>query len=157
VPPRVEEEPTQTSRALPLLAQERQRGAVHALGAEDVNVILLDILVGRERLGGAEHHVPGIVDDHVEPARIGEDMGDRCFRRCVGLDVELDGAEVRLLLGGPLRDLGDLGRIATLGLAHRSIDNVAGLGERAGGHKAEARGRAGDEDDMLGHVEVLSI
>jgi hypothetical protein len=76
-----------------------------------------------------------------------KDMGCRRFRRGVGLDVELEGAEVRLLPGGPVRDGGDLGRIAALGLAHRGIDNVASLGERAGGHQAETRGRARDEDD----------
>src|ERR1700722_15456981 len=83
-------------------------------------------------------------------------MGDRRFRRCVGLEVEFYGAEVRMLPGGPLCDGGDLGRIAALGLAHRGIDNVAGLGERAGGHQAEARGRASNEDGMFVHDGIPS-
>ena len=43
------------------------------------------------------------------------------------------------------------GALRPCGLAHRGVDGVAGLGQRAGGHEAEARGRAGDEDDVLGH------
>jgi hypothetical protein len=44
----------------------RQGGAVDALRAEHVDVVLPDELVRREGLRRAEHHVPGVVDDGVQ-------------------------------------------------------------------------------------------
>jgi hypothetical protein len=48
-----------------LAAQLRQRGPVHALGAQDVGVIDLGKVFGGERLGRPEHHVTRVVHDHV--------------------------------------------------------------------------------------------
>ena len=60
----------------------------------------------------------------------------------------------RLCSAAQALTVGDLRRVAPVGLAHRGVDGVAGLGERAGGHEAEAPGGAGDEDDVLGHEDI---
>jgi hypothetical protein len=97
--------------------------------------------------------VAGIVDDDIEAAHVIQDVRDAGLGRAVGLDIQFDGAQVQAVLNGPGRDFGDAGRIAALGLAHRGIDGVTGLGEGACGHEAEARGGASDENDLLEHGE----
>src|SRR5262249_11617457 len=47
--------------------------------------------------------------------------------------------------------------VAARGLAHRGVDGVAGFGQGAGGHEAEAGRGAGDEDDVLGHRGFLRL
>jgi hypothetical protein len=68
----------------------RQRGAVDALGAQDIDVVLLDILVWSEGFRRAEHHVAGVVHNDVQPASIGDDGGDAGLGGGLGLHVELD-------------------------------------------------------------------
>jgi hypothetical protein len=133
----------------------RERGPVHALRAQHVHVVLLDVLLRREGLGGAEEHVAGILHDDVEPSGIRQDLGDARLDRCVRLDVQLDAAQVDALFGGPGRDLGDAPGVAARRLAHRGVDGVAGRRQRAGGHQAEAGRGAGDEDDGVGLVGFL--
>ena len=71
-------------------------------------------------------------------------------------DVEFDGAQVDAVLRGEAADVGDLRRVAALRLAHPGVDGVAGLGEGAGGQRAEAARSAGDDDDLLVHDLVPS-
>jgi hypothetical protein len=54
----------------------------------------------------------GIVDDDIQPARIGDDVCDAGLGRGVRLHVEFSGAQIGLVLSGPCGDGGDLGRIA---------------------------------------------
>jgi hypothetical protein len=58
----------------------RQYGAIHSLRADHVDVVELRKLLRRERLSGPEHHVPGVVHDHVEAAVRRDD------RRNAGVD-----------------------------------------------------------------------
>jgi hypothetical protein len=88
-----------------------------------------------------------------EPAGVIQDVRDAGLGRAVGLDIQFESAQVEALLPGPGRDFGDSSRITALGLAHRGIDGVTGLGQRACGHEAEARGGASDENDLLEHDE----
>jgi hypothetical protein len=96
----------------------------------------------------------GIVDDHVETARVRDDLGDAGVGRGVRLHVEFDGAQIGRVFHRPGGDVRDLRRIAAGGLPHRGVDRVAGLGQSLGGHETEARRGAGDEDDGLGHDEA---
>src|SRR5258705_7928322 len=47
-----------------------------SLGAQNIHVVQVRELLGGERLGGAQDHVPGVVHDHVQPAALGEDPVD---------------------------------------------------------------------------------
>lgn len=91
----------------------------------------------------------GIVDHDVEPAILGDDLGDAGLYGFVGRDIQLDGPEVDASLGSIARNFGDLRRVAPGRLAHRGVDGVAGLGERAGGKRAEAARRAGNDDNLF--------
>jgi hypothetical protein len=99
--------------------------------------------------------VAGIVDQHVDPAAVGDDLGDRRVDRQLGLHVELDGAQVDAVALRGLSHLGGILRVAAGDVTHRGIDNVPGPGERLGGQAAEATGGAGDENDLLAHDEFL--
>jgi hypothetical protein len=101
-----------------LAAQMRQRRPIDPLGAENVDVILLDQLFEREGFGRAEHHVAGIMDDHIEAPGVGDDAGDTGINRGVGLHVQLDGAQIRFIFGGPGGDSGNLWHIAACGFPH---------------------------------------
>jgi hypothetical protein len=142
---------TQTEQTVPLLTHLRQDRTIHPLRAEHIDVVELCQLLGRERLGRAEHHVPRIVHDHVDATMVGDDPGDRAVDRVLGQHVKLDASQIDSVLLRERRDLGDLRRVAARGFAHRGVDGVAGLGKSLGGQTAEAAGSARDEDD-LGHV-----
>ncbi len=116
-----------------MLAQVRQGGAIDPLGAEHVDVIELGELLRREGLGGAEHHVAGIMHDDVDAAVRGEDRGNAGVDRLLRADVELDGAKIDAVASGIAFDVGDLRRVAARGLAHGRVDGVACLSERFGG------------------------
>jgi hypothetical protein len=75
-------------------AHVRQDGPVDALRAEHVDVVLHRELLGQERLGWPKHHVTRIVDQHVDLAALGHDFLDRRIDRRLGLNVELDRAQV---------------------------------------------------------------
>jgi hypothetical protein len=77
------------------------------------------------------------MDHDVEMAVVGDDFGDARFRRSVGRDVEFDGSEIDVVLGGVARDFGDLRRVTAGGFTHAGVDRVAGMGERACGECAE--------------------
>ena len=62
---------------MPGRAHVRQDGPVHALSAEHVDVVLLRKLFRPECFGGAEHHVTGVVDQHIDLAAVGDDLVDR--------------------------------------------------------------------------------
>ena len=55
----------------------RKGDAVHALGADDVGVVHTGQLLWGERLDWAEDHVPGVVDDHIKPTALVDDLVDR--------------------------------------------------------------------------------
>jgi hypothetical protein len=123
---------------------------VHALSAEHVDVVLLRKLLWLERFGGTEHHVTSVVDQHVDLAAIGDDLLDRRVNRRLGLDIELDRANVEAV---PLRGFGHFGRVlgvAAGDITHGCVDGISRLGERLGRQAAEAARSAGDENDLLG-------
>ena len=78
MPPRVEDEPTQTNRPLP---RARRCGSAARL-------------IRGEGFGRAEHHVAGIVDDDIEAAGVIQDVRDAGLGRAVGLDIQFDSAQV---------------------------------------------------------------
>jgi hypothetical protein len=129
-----------------LRAQRRQDGAVDALGREHVRGVGGRELHGRERLGRAEHHVPGVVDHDIEPVGVAHDRADAPLDRRVVRHVELNGPQVDAVLprvGGGVRG----GRLVPAAdVAHAGVHGVAGVREGAGGHRAEAARRAGDDD-----------
>src|SRR5688572_11922482 len=69
--------------------------------------------------------------------------------RRVGLDVELDTAQVDVVLLRIRLCLLDLRRVATLRDSHAGVDRVAALGERACRESTEAARRARDDDDLF--------
>lgn len=117
--------PQQQPRALG--AKVRQSGAADPLCSQDVDVVDGCEVLGRERLGGAEDHVPRVVDDDVEAAVPVED----------GADGQVGG----LLQGG------DGGRVAVGGSSHPGEDGVPGPCQGHGREPAEPAGGPGDEDD----------
>jgi hypothetical protein len=145
------DEPTHTRRPVALRAQVRQHRAVEPLGREDVDVVDGRELLDRERLGRPEHHVPRVVDDDVDPAGRGEDRGDGGVDRVLRGDVQLDRAEVDLVVVRVVGRLGDGRGVAVAGRAHARVDGVAVVGQGPRGHRAEAARRAAD-DDRLGHA-----
>jgi hypothetical protein len=87
--------------------------------------------------------------DHVEAALLGDDRRDRVVDRVLCRDVELDGAQVDVVVGGvPLGGL-DLRRVPAGAVAHAGVDGVAGVGEPAGAERAESARRAGDHDRLV--------
>jgi hypothetical protein len=71
------------------------------------------------------------MDDDVKPPRIGDNLRDPGLCRSIRLNVEFDRAQIGLPLGRPGARGGDLRRVAPLGLTHRGVDSMAGLGQRA--------------------------
>ena len=53
-----------------------QRGAVEPLGSQHVGVVDVPDLFGHEGLGRSGHHVPGVVEEHVDAALLGDDGAD---------------------------------------------------------------------------------
>ena len=100
VPPRALLLETHSTQATPLPAQLRQRGAVDPLRAQHVDVVELGKLFRSERLGRAERHVAGVMNDHVQPAALGNDLRDACLARCLGRDIQLDRAQIHAVFGG---------------------------------------------------------
>jgi hypothetical protein len=102
----------------------RERRAVHALGAEHVDVVELGELLGREGLGRTEGHVASIVHDDVNPSVRGDDLRDASIDRVLPADVGLEWPEIDALLFGIGLDRRDLRRVATNRVAHRGTDGV---------------------------------
>src|SRR5712671_2078315 len=136
-------------QSLSLLAQLRQGRAIDTLGAEDIDVVEFRELFGREGFRRPEHHVTGIVDHHIEASLLGHHSCDRSVDRLLRADVELDGAKIDAVISGEFFDIGDLGRVAARGAAHRRVDRMACLGQRVGGQPAKAAGSAGDDDNLF--------
>ena len=132
-----------------LRAEMRKRGAVDALGAEHIRVIQLGELFGREGFRRTEHHVAGVVHDHVQAPVLIDDLPDRCVRGLLRRDVQLDRANVHFVLGRVLPHLRDLRLVAAGGFAHARVDGVPRTGEGAGSQGAEAARRARDDDDVF--------
>ena len=131
----------------------RQHGAIDPLRPQNIDVVLLGELLRGESLGRAEHHVTGIVNEYIDAGALGDDLFDGGVGRSLGLDVELDRADVG---AGERGKFGGVLRVAAGDIAHGRIDGVAGAAESFGGQAAETAGSAGDEDD-LGHDEFLSF
>ncbi len=127
----------------------RQHRAVDALRAENVHVVLLGKLLGRERLGRAKHHVSGVMDHHIDAAAFRDDLIGGGVGGWFRLYVEFDRAQIDAVACGGRGHLGCILRVAAGDVAHRGVYGVPGSRERLGGQAAEAAGRAGDEDDGL--------
>jgi hypothetical protein len=93
--------------------------------------------------------VSGIVDHHIEPSALRDDLLDRGVRRFLRCDIELDGAEVHLSLSCVFFDGFHRSGIAAPGIAHAGIDGVSGIGQRSRREGAEAARRAGDDDHLF--------
>jgi hypothetical protein len=85
----------------------RQRGAVHALRAEHIDVVELGQLFRREGFRRPEHHVARVVDHHVQATVRGDDLFDRSGGGGLGGDIELDGAEIGAVVSGIRLRLGN--------------------------------------------------
>ena len=129
-------------------AHVRKRRPIDPMGPEDVDVVHLGHLLGRERLGGAQHHVTGVVDDHVDALRLIDDPLDRAFDRPFLADVQLERPQIQAIglgVGGePLDGL----RIVALRVAHARVDRVAGSAQRANAHRTEPARCTADDDDL---------
>src|SRR5258707_2897418 len=136
-------------QSLSLLAQLRQGRAIDTLGAEDIDVVEFRELFGREGFRRPEHHVTRVVDHHIETPLLGYHSCDRSVDRLLRADVELDGAEIDIIISGEFFDIGDLGRVAARGAAHRRVNCMACLGQRVGGQPTKAAGSAGDDDNLF--------
>jgi hypothetical protein len=79
----------------------------------------------------------GIVNHDVEATVVGDNFVNASFRRGIRGDVQFDGPEIDVVLGGVPCDYGDRRRVTSGGLAHAGIDDVAGIGERARGECAK--------------------
>jgi hypothetical protein len=133
-----------------------QRRSIDPLSAEHIDVEELGELLGRECFRRTERHVSGIVDYDVEATRICDDLGNARLHRFSGRDIEFDGSQIDPVLGGVMFSLGHLRSVATGCLAHGGVDDVRGLGERSGGKRAEAGGRASDDDDLFHDIDPSS-
>src|SRR6185437_5136125 len=91
---------------------------VHSLRAQDVDIIQLSELFGRESFGRTKNHVSGVVNDHVEATVLGNDLLDGCVTRFLRRNVQFDGTQVDIVVLGELFRLFDLWRITALGLTH---------------------------------------
>jgi hypothetical protein len=58
-----------------MLAQLRQSCAVHALGAQHIDVIPLRELFEREGFGRTKDHMTGVVDDYIQAPVFSDDHG----------------------------------------------------------------------------------
>ena len=108
-------------------AQERERDAVDALRAEHVHVVEFRVLFRGERLGRAEHHVAGVVDQRVQATALAQDRRNGCLDRGLGLHVQLDGAQIHAGLRRARLERPRLRDIALGDVAHAGVDSVSGL------------------------------
>jgi hypothetical protein len=127
----------------------RQRRTIDTLGAEDVDVVEFDELFGGKCFRRSERHVPGVVHHDVEPPLFGNDPGNRGIGRGLRADVELDGMQIDVVIRSVFLHVGDLGRVAAPGIAHRGVNRVACLGQCVGGKPAEAAGSTSDNDNLF--------
>jgi len=93
--------------------------------------------------------VSGIVDDHIQPSALRDDLLDRRVRRFLRCDIELDGTQVRFSFSCVFFDGLHRSRIAAPGFAHADIDSVSSIGQRARREGAEAARRAGNYDHLF--------
>jgi hypothetical protein len=126
----------------------RQHGTIDALGAQHVDVIEFGILFRRKSFGRTEHHVAGIVDQHIDPPLFGDHLLDGSVDRVLGLHVEFECAQVDVVFPRERRHLLHVCRIACRRLPHRAVDDVARSGDSLGGEAAKAAGRAGDQNNF---------
>jgi hypothetical protein len=96
--------------------------------------------------------VSGIVDDHIEPSALRDDLLDRRVRRFLRGYIELDGSEVHFSCSCVFLDGSNRSRITATGFAHAGIDSVSGIGQRARREGAEAARCPGDDDHLLHRV-----
>jgi hypothetical protein len=132
--------------ARPVLAHVRQDELGQPSRAEDVDLELVASLVHRDVLNRAVGAVAGVVHEHVNATRVGNDLFDSGLQRGVVGDVHGDGVDARL---------GEV--VRALDAAGGGVDGVAGLGEFEGGGFADAGGGAGDEGDFVRSCWVLFL
>lgn len=121
-----------------MTTQVRERSPIDPLSSQHVDIVERCELLRRKGFGRAEHHVAGIVNDDVDPARLGNDAADRRFDRRLRLDIELDGTQVDVVLRGIGVSRLDLRRIAPFRFTHSGIDRMPGVGELARGKGSKA-------------------
>src|SRR5687767_3885483 len=133
----------------------RERRAVHALRAQDVDVIELGELLRRKGLRRTQRHVTGVVDHHVDTAGLRNDRRDPVFDRLRWGDIELHRPEIDAMLSRIARGLRDLWGIALRGSAHTGIDGVSRTGEYASRERPEPARCSRDDNDLV-HDHLLT-
>jgi hypothetical protein len=130
-----------------LPAHGGEHGAGDAKQPDDIRVEHRLRLLRREGFGYAGGHDPGVVDEHVDLARLRQNVLDARFDGRVVADVQFHGFDAELA-----QRLGGLAVLA-LHAAHRGVDSVAGAAQGLRRVTAEAAARAGDQD-CLGHTRI---
>jgi hypothetical protein len=90
------------------------------------------------------------VDQHIEPALLGDHSSYRLLGGFVGADVELHGSKVDIVLRRVLLGVGRGSRVPARDVAHSGVHDVAGVGQRASGESAEAT-RGTTDQNYLAH------
>lgn len=139
-----------------LPAHVRQRRPVDALGAQYIDIVKLGELLWRECFGGSEHHVAGIVYQNVDASVFANDLIDGPVYRNLRLDVELQGAQVNVIVPGKAGYSFNIGRVAADNVSHRGVYPVAGSSEGLGSQAPEAARCPGDQNDFLRHGAFLT-
>lgn len=75
-----------------------QHRPVHPLGAQDIDVVELRELFGREGFGRAEDHVPGVMDQHIDATTLPDDLADRSVNQILRKHVQFDGPQIDTVL-----------------------------------------------------------
>lgn len=104
----------------------RQDHAVDALRAQHVHVIQLCQLLRLKRLGRAEHHLPRVVNHHVDPPVGLEDPFNRGIHRSLRLHVHFHSPQLDAIVLREVADRLNLRRVAAVRVPHRRINPVAG-------------------------------
>lgn len=137
-------------QAAAALTHVRKDCAVEADGAEDVDVEQFARLLAGERLGEPVEQHPGVVDEDVDPARLGEDPFDGRIDRCLVRHVKFDRFQRKGVGSGErAHPLGRRG-VASLELPHSGEDAVTAPRKRLGGQFAGSVAAAGDDGDRRG-------
>jgi hypothetical protein len=119
------------------------------LCAEHVDVVEIGKLLRGEGLGWTKDHVSGVVDDDIEVAVLGDDLLDCRVGRLLRRDIQLNGPQLDLVVGGVLLCGLDLRRIPSGGLAHAGVDGVTRPGESTRRESSKAARCAGNDNDAF--------
>jgi hypothetical protein len=132
-----------------LLSKLGQRGTIDALCAQDIHVVWFRELFRRKRLGRAEDHMPGVMNNHIQPSVLLDDLPYRGMCGFLGCDIELDGPQVRIMRRRVFLDGLHLSRVGAGCFAHARIHRVSRIPEGASCKSAETAGCACDDDHLF--------